>query len=687
MSALASAQELPNTPDAYTYFAAKPTLVVTGPVPGEDTSRAKLVVSTASLNFGQILTGRTSALKSALVLNEGSAPAAISRISVTGPFTASHNCPAQLDAGRSCAVNLTYKPLDAGTHEGTLSVQGGTGSAVVALTGKASDSVTAFSTETLFFGSNLVPNVATTRTIYLNNDGKAALYSAVSVSGPGYSLVSSGTSCNLAGGTLAANTRCAIVVQLLPAEEGTPTGDVSVAVAGQNVSATLQGKVVTPTVAFSGSNSSYTTPGNNILVANTMGITTNGTAVTDVDRIYVRPVNGGAKTYSMTLTGDPRLTFFGVTSHHNTLSQDGGGASASGYSLTYTTSASHSVARPRIRATVTEPGTHILQSQLHVTSSDGTVDMNLPVTVEMRYDVALVGQRMGTGSFSSTVERTPDSVTNLGVTSANIIQEASPPSVAQRFYVVTSSTYGRLKGRWSLSGDEGFKLSGIRKDANTIYDDCGAVVATDGQSTTDCTSGGSTNTSYPHQSVHVAFAPATVGVKNATLTFTPDAATGLAPTTFKLQAEGRYDLTSDLRAGGSFRYSEAQLYTAGSIVNMGSVTPDKTLKLLTYASSLGTYGKLKGSWSLAGSANFKLIRNEQISNSASSGSVCGAVNADKRSTAPCIGDARQGNSYVHLRTQVEFTPTVGTHTATLTFTPDPTMGLAPMSMELQATGN
>lgn len=688
-SALGFAQELPDTPSSYKYFATKPTLDVLDAVtaPGDVVVKKSLSLSATALDFGHILAGRTSSIRSVLVLNEGNTPASIANINVAGPFTASHNCPSQLEVGQSCAANLTYKPLDAGSHEGALTVQSDAGTRSVTLKGTAAESVTAFSTDSLFFGSSLVPNVATTRTIYLNNEGKATAYGAVAVSGPGYSLASSGTSCNLAGGTLASNTRCAITVQLLPTEEGTVTGDLRMTVAGQDLSATLQGKVITPTVAFSGSNSSYTTPGNNILVANTLGITTTGTSSVNVERIYVRPVNGGAKTYTMTLTGDPRLSFFRVSSHHNSLSQEGGAANASGYSLTYTTPNSYIVARPFIQAVVTEPGTHILQSQLHVTSSDGTVDMSIPVTVEMRYDVAVVGQRMGTDNFGSTVERAEDSVTNLGVTSANVIQEASPPSVGQRFYVVASGTQGNLKGRWSLSGDTGFKLSGIRKDQNTISDSCGATISADGQSTTDCVSGGATSNNYPHQSVYVAFAPATAGVKTATLTFTPDAATGLAPSTFKLQGEGRHDITTALQSGGSFRYNESTPYVAGSVNNMGTVASGSTLRRLTYASSLGTYGKLKGTWSLTGSPSFTLRLSEQISNSANSGSACGVVNADKRSTTACTGDSRQGNSYVHLRTQVEFTHAIGTHTATLTFTPDPTLGLAPLSMQLQATGN
>ncbi len=91
-----------------------------------------------SLNFGDQKVGTSSAPLPVAVTNQGSSAITISKIATdSGNFTETNNCPAQLNSGASCTVNVVFKPAKVGTSTGILSVadNGGGGSQTVALTG------------------------------------------------------------------------------------------------------------------------------------------------------------------------------------------------------------------------------------------------------------------------------------------------------------------------------------------------------------------------------------------------------------------------------------------------------------------------------------------------------------------------------------------------------------------------
>ena len=71
-------------------------------------------VSPSSLKFGSVTVGQTSAALIATLRNDGVVPLAVSGISVTGTyaswFAQTNNCPANLPAGASCAISVTFAP-------------------------------------------------------------------------------------------------------------------------------------------------------------------------------------------------------------------------------------------------------------------------------------------------------------------------------------------------------------------------------------------------------------------------------------------------------------------------------------------------------------------------------------------------------------------------------------------------
>ena len=89
---------------------------------GTSPSSASLAASPTSLNFGDQAPDTTSAAKTVTVTNSGSAAAAVSSVAVTGDFKQTNTCGSSIPAGGSCTVSVTFAPLAAGSHTGTLTV-------------------------------------------------------------------------------------------------------------------------------------------------------------------------------------------------------------------------------------------------------------------------------------------------------------------------------------------------------------------------------------------------------------------------------------------------------------------------------------------------------------------------------------------------------------------------------------
>ena len=98
---------------------------------------ATLSASPSSVSFGNENVGSTSSAQSVTVSNSGTAAAAISGVSVTGPFAQTNTCGSSLAAGASCTVSATFSPTAAGSATGAISVaSNATGSPLtVALSG------------------------------------------------------------------------------------------------------------------------------------------------------------------------------------------------------------------------------------------------------------------------------------------------------------------------------------------------------------------------------------------------------------------------------------------------------------------------------------------------------------------------------------------------------------------------
>ena len=76
----------------------------------------------SSLAFGSQNIGLAGAAQTVTVTNQGPGTVSIGNIATSGDFTQINNCPASLDSGGSCIVNISFLPAQAGTRLGALTV-------------------------------------------------------------------------------------------------------------------------------------------------------------------------------------------------------------------------------------------------------------------------------------------------------------------------------------------------------------------------------------------------------------------------------------------------------------------------------------------------------------------------------------------------------------------------------------
>jgi hypothetical protein len=103
-----------------------------------------LSATPASLSFGDLASGSTSAAQAVTVTNPGTSAAPISSVAVTGAFKETNNCGSSLAVGASCTVEVTFAPTSGGPLTGALTVATSApgGNLTVALSGTGVTSTT-----------------------------------------------------------------------------------------------------------------------------------------------------------------------------------------------------------------------------------------------------------------------------------------------------------------------------------------------------------------------------------------------------------------------------------------------------------------------------------------------------------------------------------------------------------------
>lgn len=187
-----------------------------------------VTLSPTSLTFASTVVGVTSGAKTVTVTNSGTATLNISSITTSGDFAqkiVAQSCGSTLAVGKSCKIEVTFTPTQAGARTGSLVITdnapdspqtvplSGTGAAQATLT----PATKKFPTEKV--GTSSPASVFT-----LTNKQKVALTS-IAISTTGDFAVSS-TTCTT---SLAAKANCKISVTFTPTATGTRTGTLKVA--------------------------------------------------------------------------------------------------------------------------------------------------------------------------------------------------------------------------------------------------------------------------------------------------------------------------------------------------------------------------------------------------------------------------------------------------------------------------
>jgi len=201
---------------------------------GTGTASAPAVTFTpTSLTFGVQTVGTSSAAKAVTLLNSGTGSLTITSIAISGgnagDFSQANNCPlspSTLAAGKSCAINVTFKPTAGGTRSASVSVTDNASGSPQSVPLTGTGTVVQLSPSSLNFGSIKVGQTSSPKPITLKNLGTTTLsITSIAVTG-----TNSGdfTQTNTCGASVGAGGSCTINVTFTPSATGSRTASVSV---------------------------------------------------------------------------------------------------------------------------------------------------------------------------------------------------------------------------------------------------------------------------------------------------------------------------------------------------------------------------------------------------------------------------------------------------------------------------
>ncbi len=245
----------------------------TVPLSGTGTSGA-VNLSAASLSFGQVAVGTSSAAQSVSLTNTGATPLLISGIQAAGDYSQTNNCGASVATGASCAIKIVFTPSAAGASAGQIVITDSapTSPQSVTLAGTGTEPAAGLTPPSLDFGNQEVGGTSAAQTVTLANSGNGALeISSISASSPFAQT-------NNCGASLAAGAGCTISVTFAPTASGAASGKLTVNdnAAGSPQSVALAGSGIAPAVELSPASLSFgtvndgtTSPAQGVTLTNT----------------------------------------------------------------------------------------------------------------------------------------------------------------------------------------------------------------------------------------------------------------------------------------------------------------------------------------------------------------------------------------------------------------------------------
>jgi subtilisin family serine protease len=182
-------------------------------------------ISPSSINFGNQNVNTTSAPQNVTIMNTGDVSFYINGWGYGSPFTATNNCPFNLNPGASCTFSITFAPTSYGTYTGSSFTFSGSfpGSpATVPLSGIGVDTAAILTSTSLSFGNQAVGTTSGALSTSLVNTANTP----VTIS----SIVASGdfSQTNNCGTSLAVSSSCTINVTFHPTTLGARSSSLTV---------------------------------------------------------------------------------------------------------------------------------------------------------------------------------------------------------------------------------------------------------------------------------------------------------------------------------------------------------------------------------------------------------------------------------------------------------------------------
>jgi hypothetical protein len=184
----------------------------------------------ATLNFGNVATGVTSAAKVLTLKNTGTAAMTITSITIAGTnaadFSQTHTCGASLAAAATCTISVKFAPAAGGARSASVSVaDSATGSPQTAALG-GTGTTAKLAPVSLSFGTVATGVTSAAKSVTLTNVGTSALtITTIAITGTNAADFSQTHTC---GASLAAAASCTFSVKFAPTAVGARSASLSV---------------------------------------------------------------------------------------------------------------------------------------------------------------------------------------------------------------------------------------------------------------------------------------------------------------------------------------------------------------------------------------------------------------------------------------------------------------------------
>jgi hypothetical protein len=200
---------------------------------GTGGSTTPISLSKTSLIF-KVVTGGISASQTITVTNTSGAALTMGTISTSSDYAIVNNlCPSSLAAAGTCTFGITFNPVFVGSIPGSAAVAytGNNSPQLVNLTGTSLADLTDAPTK-LAFASQAIGTTSAAKAVKITNNYSSAIALNSIVPSGDFQIQSTGTTCSLTGGTLAAAHSCNVQIQFAPTVAGTIIGALTVSNAG-----------------------------------------------------------------------------------------------------------------------------------------------------------------------------------------------------------------------------------------------------------------------------------------------------------------------------------------------------------------------------------------------------------------------------------------------------------------------